>query len=635
MPDGFGLTALHAHRPRHRKLALAGGLFAAVLAGAAIGAAAWAHAYGDRIAPNVWIGSVPVGGLLPDSARLVVQKAADGLLNNGLPVTLNGGRPRTLMLGAVAGGDYVADADVDVDAAVAQAEAIGHESDALAAALDLFRSLERRHDVPVPAIVHADAVRASLEALYPDAAVPAEAARFVFREGTGGAWSAVSTDGKPGTDMDVPRLLSDVSDRLSSLKDDPIDIQLSVTQPLTDRRVADLAKPAALAALAAAPFTFTYADGAGTAQAFPVTAPLLSRALAPAQDGSLMLDPAPLRAALEAFSAPFDVEPQDARFQIQGGRVTQFAPSVSGRRVDVDRAIADLGNLIGRAADLAPSEKTLPLPVIVQRPTTPTAKANDLGIVTLLGTGVSSYAHSSRDRIRNIANGVKLLNGLLIPPGDTFSAIKALGPFTVENGYVPELVIKGDKIVPELGGGLCQIGTTTFRAAMHAGFPIVERHNHSLVVSHYNDPVNGNPGTDATIYDPEPDLKFTNDTGAYVLFEARMDPATEALTFSFWGTSDGRVGSYTAPLVDRWIPPGPEEDAPTADLPPGRRTCQNAFRGADASFTYTITRPDGSRETQTFASHYRALPKMCLVGEKPGARQAAALVPPDMPAADN
>jgi vancomycin resistance protein YoaR len=209
---------------------------------------------------------------------------------------------------------------------------------------------------------------------------------------------------------------------------------------------------------------------------------------------------------------------------------------------------------------------------------------------------------------------VRLLNGLLIAPDETFSLLNALKPFETENGYLPELVIKGDKIQPEIGGGLCQIGTTTFRAAMNSGLPIVSRSNHSLVVSYYNDPANGNPGTDATIYDPAPDFQFKNDTGHYLLFQAEMDETTQNLRFTFWGTSDGRKGSYTPPTVIRWIGVGDPINTETLDLEPGEKKCQSAHVGADTTFTYSVVRPDGTVETTGYPSHYRPLPEICLVG---------------------
>src|SRR5690606_1808590 len=141
----------------------------------------------------------------------------------------------------------------------------------------------------------------------------------------------------------------------------------------------------------------------------------------------------------------------------------------------------------------------------------------------ILGVGYSNFAGSPANRVHNISIGAAKLDGLLIAPGEEFSLLNALRPFTVTAGYLPELVIKGDKITPEVGGGLCQIGSTTFRAAMNSGLSITERRNHSLVVSYYNDPRNGNPGTDATIYDGSPDFKFINDTGHHILIKTEMN----------------------------------------------------------------------------------------------------------------
>jgi len=242
--------------------------------------------------------------------------------------------------------------------------------------------------------------------------------------------------------------------------------------------------------------------------------------------------------------------------------------------------------------------------------------ANNFGIKEILGVGISDYSNSPHNRIQNIKNAVKKLNGILIKPGEIFSTLKYTGPFTLENGYLPELVIKGDKMKPEIGGGLCQLGTTLFRMAMNSGMEIVERRNHSLVISHYYDPVNHLPGTDATVYDPAPDFRFRNDTNNYVLIQTFMDTKTEELVFTLWGTnSDGRFGSYTHPEVLRWLPAGEPKNIESDSLAPGEKKCQNAFRGADTSFTYTRTFGDGRKEDRVFESHYRALPQICLIGK--------------------
>ena len=251
--------------------------------------------------------------------------------------------------------------------------------------------------------------------------------------------------------------------------------------------------------------------------------------------------------------------------------------------------------------------------------------SNDLGILELVGAGSSTFKDSHTNRIKNIANAVARLNGTLIKPGEEFSAIKFAGPFTSASGFLPEQIIKGRKIATEVGGGMCQIGTTLFRMAMQTGLPITERHNHSLVVQYYADPVNGNPGTDATLYEPTLDFKFLNDTGHYLLLLTDIDYKKQLLTFSLWGTRDGRSGWYTRPKVSKWIPPPTEiEYVPTDDKAKAVNNksevvkCQSAFRGAVASFTYGRITPSGERIDRVFDSYYRPLPKICPATTTPG-----------------
>jgi len=264
-----------------------------------------------------------------------------------------------------------------------------------------------------------------------------------------------------------------------------------------------------------------------------------------------------------------------------------------------------------------PANGVLTIAVETVAPTITTGSVNDLGIKEILGVGTSDFSGSPSNRIANITHGAEKLNGLLIPPGEILSLIDHLKPFTIADGYLPELVIKGDEIKPEVGGGLCQIGTTTFRASMNAGLEIVERRNHSLIVSYYDDPSNGKPGTDATIYDPAPDFKVKNYTENYVLLTTEVDVQNHTLVFTFWGTSDGRNAYYTPPQVLSWNGYGSTEYKETPDLPPGVERCQSPHPGATTTFDYIVERPDGTEFKKTFTSVYRSLPRICLVGIDP------------------
>ncbi len=165
-----------------------------------------------------------------------------------------------------------------------------------------------------------------------------------------------------------------------------------------------------------------------------------------------------------------------------------------------------------------------------------------LGLETLIGQGDSNFAGSPKNRRHNIAVGASKFNGTLIKPGETFSFLEILGPVDASTGYLPELVIKLDKTIPEYGGGMCQVSTTAFRGAVNCGFEITERVNHAYPVQYYSP-----QGTDATVYIPSPDLKFINNTQAHVLIQTKING--NILTFEFYGTNDGRRVETIGPII--------------------------------------------------------------------------------------
>lgn len=339
------------------------------------------------------------------------------------------------------------------------------------------------------------------------------------------------------------------------------------------------------------------------------------------EDGTIVfgLNPSSTYAFLKEKIAPdIDVEPKNAEFTLSEGGVK--AIKIVGHRpgvtVDLEQVHADINDAF--ATRLNEEMETItetPLSVAVVEPDITLADTNDLGITEILGQGYSNFSGSPRNRILNIKNAVyNKLHGTIIKPGAEFSLNNTLRPYTLEAGYLPELVIVGNRIKPEVAGGLCQVGTTMFRTAMNSGLPITQRVNHGLVVGYYNDISNGNPGTDATIYDGWPDFRFENDTGNHMAVTVAMNANTGDLTFTLWGTSDGRKGSYTPPVVSKWIPAGPYKEIQTTDLAPGERECQSVHPGAEASFTYTRKLASGEVINRVFNSTYRAVPATCYVG---------------------
>lgn len=306
----------------------------------------------------------------------------------------------------------------------------------------------------------------------------------------------------------------------------------------------------------------------------------------------------------------------DAKIKVQNNRATEFRASQSGQELDIEENYQKIVD------EILSNRNTIELAVEMTEPKIRIDKINDLGIKEKIGLGVSDFSGSPANRRHNIGIGAATLNGMLIAPDEEFSLVKALGSIDSEHGYLPELVIKKDKTTPEFGGGLCQIGTTTFRAALSSGLPITSRQNHSYRVIYYEP-----AGTDATIYDPRPDFKFLNDTGRYILIQTRQKG--NILIFEFWGTTDGRKVLFEGdnktndlaklkPQIFNITNPGLPKEIETTDLAPGvKKLIDHAHNGADTIFYRYITKSDGTNVKETWKSHYVPWQAVFLIGIDP------------------
>jgi putative cell wall-binding protein len=130
------------------------------------------------------------------------------------------------------------------------------------------------------------------------------------------------------------------------------------------------------------------------------------------------------------------------------------------------------------------------------------------------------------NRTVNIRLATKALDGKRLAPGEQFSFNKSVGERTAEAGYKEALIIEGDVFTPGLGGGICQVSSTLYNAAVLANLEIVERHHHTLPISYVP------PGQDATVAYPTLDFKFKNTTGATLLIRSSVEGGT--LTFKLY-----------------------------------------------------------------------------------------------------
>lgn len=245
-----------------------------------------------------------------------------------------------------------------------------------------------------------------------------------------------------------------------------------------------------------------------------------------------------LSSYLSTTVAPaIDQPTQNARFVLKDNRVEQFSLPEQGQELNIQATASNI------AAKLANHKRIAEISVNITEPVFSNIEdIANMGLTTKLATGISDYAGSPKNRVHNISVGASRYHGLLIPPGTEFSFNEFLGPVNAATGFKPELVIKSNVTTPEYGGGLCQVSTTIFRAALNSGLEITQRRNHSYAVSYY-----GKPGLDATIYPPYTDLRFLNNTPGYILIQTRIDGTK--LAFDFWGTDDDRQVDITGPVT--------------------------------------------------------------------------------------
>ena len=570
--------------------------------------------YQDKILPHVQVAGIDVGGLDRLGANELLQQHFQSMIQNGLEVELFGEVHHIeLQPSGATDPDLVYQlADWDITQSVEEALLVGRRHGQVAAWLAplYYVTIGQAHVEPTITLAEtrlSDAIRAS----FPTAESPGSPTDFVIT-GSKDDSSIEITPAVEGAILDLPFALASIKNDAADLKLNTLELRLVERTLGISVKEAEQLIPQAQAAIAASPYVLVFQPEYGDVLEYVVTDNDLRTWLLPGRDErgqpAITLNAADMKSFLGEIHTAIDIAPQDATFVVEGDRVVEFAESHDGFIINDDTLLADLTRALGAENQRVAiaSERTAP--------DVTTADSNDLGIDQVLGVGYSNFSGSPTNRRANIRHGAEKLNGLLVPPGETLSLLEHLRPFTVADGYLPELVIKGDEIIPEVGGGLCQIGTTTFRAAMNSGLVIAERRNHSLVVSYYNDPSNNNPGTDATIYDPSPDLKITNDTPNYIMLQTVMDAENSELHFTFWGTSDGRTAHYTPPQVLSWTGYGPAVEKETTTLAPGVRKCQAPHPGATTTFDYIITRPDGTIETTPFFSSYRSLPSVCLVG---------------------
>ncbi len=324
---------------------------------------------------------------------------------------------------------------------------------------------------------------------------------------------------------------------------------------------------------------------------------------------STYVDQLATRLDQEVVNAEFERDPANNQ------KLKKFQPQRDGRALKRDELIQSLIETFNKIeSGGSETSQELPVPFTVLSAQVTLESLNNLGIKEPIGVGHSTFFHSIPNRVANVALTSQRLNAALIAPGEDFSFNRVVGEISSRTGYKPAYVISGGRTVLGDGGGVCQVSTTTFRAALAAGLPISKWKPHSYRVGYYEQ--NTQPGFDATVYSPSTDLSFRNDTGHYLVIATKIDVENRYLTIEIWGTSDGRkavISEYS--LTNQTGAPAPAY-LPDSTLPRGTtRQIDFAAPGATAQFTYTVTDKNGQTTfSRKFVSRFQAWRAVFLVG---------------------
>jgi vancomycin resistance protein YoaR len=593
--------------------------------------------YSNRVYEGVQVAGIPLGGLTIEEAADAVR---DGLTPfPGQPVTLRYG-DRTWVLSPSELG-----VSADAQALAAQAFAVGRQGALPGAGTSvafLLRGLREDlaaqwraldEGVSFPPTVRFDENRLALrlKQIAQEVDLPPREGVLIIS-----GLEVSGESGEPGRMVDQARTHAAIAPLLEAGTGGTVDLVVGERLPAV--MSVDEAITEAQAVLGRS--LVLVADGMDGTRRFAIDPATLRNWLTlvpvPGQDGSVGLkvsmDEEQVRAFVQgvakelnrpAFDAALDFDPAT-------GQVVVLQPSQAGQSLDTEATVAavmaavlpDRPQQAGARTDASiAASQVITAPLAIVQPKVDSNKIDEMGIVEQVSEGTTYFAGSSRERIQNIANAAGKFTGAVIPPGEEFSFNKIVGDVTTANGFVDSLIILGDRTETGVGGGVCQVSTTAFRAAFWGGFPIIERYPHSYVVSWY-----GEPGMDASIFTPTADFRFLNDTGHYLLVKPEVDTKKGRITFHFYGTKPDRVVEAGKPVITNKRPAPQPLYQQDATLPAGTiKQVDWAKEGMDVTVKRLIKYGDGRVKENDFVSKYRPWQAVYLYG--PGTKLPAGATP--------
>jgi len=293
--------------------------------------------------------------------------------------------------------------------------------------------------------------------------------------------------------------------------------------------------------------------------------------------------------------------PQDARLIISPDGVRQVVPERSGLKLPAEPVQSVLEVL----QDMR-SSVTIPLQTALPRITTDHLHTID----TQLSTAVTRFSEAQRNRSHNIRQATARINGVVLLPGEVFSYNQTVGPRTLREGFRKAPVIVHGELVPGDGGGVCQVSSTLYMAALQAGLEIAQRSKHAFPIGY------APAGLDATVVYGALDLRFRNSTSYPIAIMAYAHRGK--MVVQVWGNLQAKRRVRIQRVVHSVIET-PVKTVPAPHLPEGvQRVVTKGHAGMKVS-VYRIMEEPGKPPVREKIStdSYRPQTRVVMVGQAP------------------
>ncbi len=308
-----------------------------------------------------------------------------------------------------------------------------------------------------------------------------------------------------------------------------------------------------------------------------------------------------LATIIQTLKTNWDSPPKNANLSLSNDKI-EITDEKAGYILDFDETFEQIR--------LALSEGKLQVQAAGQL-LEPAVKTADLSTIdALLAEYVTIFDENDRNRSHNITLASATINGSLVKPGEIFSLNQRLGPRGAENGYLKAPIFIQSQLALDFGGGICQVATTLYNAALLANLGIVERYSHPLPVNYVS------LGRDATIAGDYLDLKFLNNTGAPVYISSNIESGT--LTIHIFGTKITKQREVRITTDKSVIQPKVVLQYDPS-LPAGETRVMNQGKTGYTVKIYREVVVDGEITTRTLISsdYFKPSDTVLLVGPKP------------------